>query len=139
MEGNPRLKTIKLNFSHTLLQSGLAVNSFLLPFCFLPFDPCPPNLWDKSRKLPWPGSSNSFLRSAVGLVARPNRLLKNAHLLRFPHPSSLRRTAKYASFLRISGASHLGIFEQPEKNDFSRSLIKNSNGFGWTQKSLKRT
>jgi len=25
-----------------------------------------------------------------------NRLLKNAHLLRFPHPSSLRRTAKYA-------------------------------------------
>jgi hypothetical protein len=43
-----------------------------------------------------------------------SRLLKNAHLLRFPHPSSLRRTLKYASFLRISGALHLGIFEQPE-------------------------
>jgi hypothetical protein len=46
------------------------------------------------------------------------RLLKNAHLLRFPHPSSLRRTAKYASFLRISGALHLAIFEQPEENNF---------------------
>jgi hypothetical protein len=45
-------------------------------------------------------------------------LLKNAYLLRFPHPSSLRRTSKYASLLRISGALHLGIFEQPEKNQF---------------------
>jgi hypothetical protein len=48
-----------------------------------------------------------------------NRLLKNAHLRRYPYPSSLRRTAKYASFLRISGALHLAIFEQPEKDDFS--------------------
>jgi hypothetical protein len=48
----------------------------------------------------------------------PTRLLKNAHLLRFPHPSSLRRTSKYASLLRISGALHLGIFEQPDENDF---------------------
>jgi hypothetical protein len=46
------------------------------------------------------------------------RLLKNAHLLRFPHPSSLRRTSKYASLLRISGALHLAIFEQPLKDDF---------------------
>ena len=51
------------------------------------------------------------------------RLLKNAHLLRFPHPSSLRRTFKYVSFLRISGALHLGIFEQPVKNDFYRKLL----------------
>jgi hypothetical protein len=51
-----------------------------------------------------------------------SRLLKNVHLLRFPHPSSLRRTSKYASLLRISGALHLGIFEQPAKNDFSSSL-----------------
>ena len=42
-----------------------------------------------------------------------NRLLKKAHLLRFPCPSSLRRTPKYASLLRPSGALHLGIFEQP--------------------------
>jgi hypothetical protein len=51
-------------------------------------------------------------------------LLKNGHLWRFPHPSSLRRTAKYASFLRISGALHLTIFEQPEKDDFFSSLLE---------------
>jgi hypothetical protein len=66
-------------------------------------------------------------------------LLKNGHLLRYPaaspsrrrgrksllirrdatpHPSSLRRTAKYASLLRISGALHLTLFEQPGKDDF---------------------
>jgi hypothetical protein len=46
------------------------------------------------------------------------RLLKNTHLRRSPHPSSLRRTSKYASLLRISGALHLGVFEQPMKIDF---------------------
>jgi hypothetical protein len=45
-------------------------------------------------------------------------MLKNAHLLRFPHPSSLQRTFKYASLLRISGALHLGIFEHRAKNHF---------------------
>ena len=54
-----------------------------------------------------------------------NRLLKNAHLPRFPHPSSLRRTTKYASLLRISRALHLGIFEQPGANDFFNNLIRN--------------
>jgi hypothetical protein len=53
----------------------------------------------------------------------PSRLLKNAHLLRFPHPSSLRRTSKYASFLRIPGALHLGIFEQPDKYYFFSNLL----------------
>jgi hypothetical protein len=53
-------------------------------------------------------------------------LLKNAHLLRFPHPSSLRRTAKYASLLTISGALHLALFEQPEKDDFFSSLESTS-------------
>jgi len=48
-----------------------------------------------------------------------NRLLKNAHLRRSPHPSSLQRTSKYASLLRILGALHLGIFDQPEKLSFS--------------------
>jgi hypothetical protein len=42
-----------------------------------------------------------------------SRQLKNAHLPRFPRPSSLRRTSKHASFLRTSGALHLGIFKQP--------------------------
>jgi hypothetical protein len=50
-------------------------------------------------------------------------LLKNGHLRRFPHPSSLRRTAKYTSFLKISAALHLTIFEQPEKDDFFSSLL----------------
>jgi hypothetical protein len=51
-----------------------------------------------------------------------DRLLKNAHLRRFPHPSSLQRTFKYASLLRISGALHLSVFEQPERNEFSNKL-----------------
>src|SRR4030043_83795 len=49
---------------------------------------------------------------------QPSRLMKNAHLLRSPHPLSLRRTSKYASFLRISGALHLGIFDQPLTKEF---------------------
>jgi len=51
-----------------------------------------------------------------------DRLLKNAHLRRSPNPSSLRRTFKYASLLRISGALHLGIFDQPEENEFLNKL-----------------
>jgi hypothetical protein len=51
-----------------------------------------------------------------------NRLLKNAHLLRSPHPLSLRRTSEYVSLLRISGALHLGIFDQPEKRIFAVSF-----------------
>ena len=55
-----------------------------------------------------------------------NRLLKNAHLSRvsrdFSPPSSLRRTSKYASLLRISRALHLGIFEQPERNNIFNSF-----------------
>ncbi len=50
------------------------------------------------------------------------RLLKSAHLLRFPCPSSLRRTPKYASLLRTSGALHLGIFEQPGVDNFFSDL-----------------
>jgi hypothetical protein len=53
-----------------------------------------------------------------------SRLLKNGHLLRFPHPSSLQRTAKYASLLRISGALHLAPFEQPGKDDFFNNLLE---------------
>jgi len=50
-------------------------------------------------------------------------MLKNVHLLRSPHPSSLQRTRKYASLLRISGALHLDIFEHPGKNPFFSSLL----------------
>ena len=41
------------------------------------------------------------------------RLLKDAHLRRSPHPSLLRRTCMYDSLLRLSEALHLTIFEQP--------------------------
>jgi hypothetical protein len=64
-------------------------------------------------------------------------LLKNGHLpfdmltalskaegLRFPYPSSLRRTGKYVSLLRISGALHLTLFEQPGKDDFFSGLLE---------------
>jgi hypothetical protein len=47
------------------------------------------------------------------------RLLKNGHLLRFPHPSSLQRTVKYASLLRISGALHLALLSNLGKKTFS--------------------
>jgi hypothetical protein len=43
------------------------------------------------------------------------RLSENAHLLRYPHPSSLQRTFIYASFLGTSEALHLDIFHQPHK------------------------
>jgi len=39
--------------------------------------------------------------------------LKNAHLQRSPHPSSLQRTSKYASLLKISGAPANGISAGP--------------------------
>jgi hypothetical protein len=41
--------------------------------------------------------------------------LSKAEGLCYPHSSSLRRTATYASFLGISDALHLDIFDQPAK------------------------
>jgi hypothetical protein len=35
----------------------------------------------------------------------------------------LRRTAQYASLLKISWALHLALFEQPGGNDFFSSLL----------------
>jgi hypothetical protein len=75
-------------------------------------------------------------------------VLKNAQLRRFPHPSSLRRTPKYASLLRVSGALHLGIFEHPAKVDsFSKLLALLFRGaeeyggagltFGWEKSNLE--
>jgi hypothetical protein len=42
-------------------------------------------------------------------------LLKNGHLRRFPHPSSLRRMQKIRLTPQESGALHLAIFEKPIK------------------------
>jgi hypothetical protein len=39
--------------------------------------------------------------------------LSKAEGLRYPHPSSLRRTSMYVSFLGISDALYLEIFHQP--------------------------
>jgi hypothetical protein len=39
--------------------------------------------------------------------------MTNAQLRRYPHASVLRRTSRYASYLSISDALHLGIFDQP--------------------------
>jgi hypothetical protein len=61
-------------------------------------------------------SGNRFNQShLIPSLSHYFRLLKNAHLPCSPHPSSLQRTFKYASLLKISGALHLGIFDQPEK------------------------
>jgi hypothetical protein len=40
-------------------------------------------------------------------------VLSKAEGLRYPYPSSLRRTFMYASFLGISEALHMDIFHQP--------------------------
>jgi len=52
-----------------------------------------------------------------------SRLLKNTPLLRCAHPSSLQRTAQYASFLVMSRALHLNVFDQPEKNNFFNNRL----------------
>jgi hypothetical protein len=66
------------------------------------------------------------------------RLTENAHLpfdklmalskvegLRYPRPSSLRRTSLYASYLGISEALHMDIFRQPLKSRFFDSHNSN--------------
>ena len=49
--------------------------------------------------------------------------MKNTHLRRYPHSSSLRRTYMYDSLLGISGALHLGIFDQPARQLFFSILL----------------
>jgi hypothetical protein len=52
------------------------------------------------------------------------RLSQNVHLLRYPRPSSLRRTSLYASFLGTSEALQLDIFHQPLRGRFFDSLFR---------------
>jgi len=56
--------------------------------------------------------------------------MENTHLLRYPHPSSLRRTSMYASLLGVSGALYLNVFEQPTNRDFFSSLLERRVGGG---------
>jgi hypothetical protein len=44
--------------------------------------------------------------------------MKNAHLLRYPCSSSLRRTFMYASLLGTAAALHLSVFDQPAEDVF---------------------
>jgi hypothetical protein len=115
-------------------QSGVVPPSYLPPNVFCPCKPSSTSLIrsihiyliiltgaDGSGKIPW---RRDYFQSQIkerASIWKPNGLLKNAHLLRFPYPSSLWRTSKCASLLRISGALHLGIFEQPAEMIFSAS------------------
>ena len=69
-----------------------------------------PSLKSPLRSNPWP---NGWCRTGKRLST--SRSLKNAHLRRCPHPSSLRRTGLYDSLLGISGALYLRVFEQPAR------------------------
>jgi hypothetical protein len=72
-------------------------------------------MWRKSLKY---GRLTSNRMFAIFL-----RLSENAHLLRYPHPSSLQRTSMYVSFLGISSRRKvcgMDIFHQPQKDPFFR-------------------
>jgi hypothetical protein len=62
----------------------------------------------------------TVLSKVEGLTA-----LSKVEGLRYPYPSSLRRTSMYASFLGISEALHLDIFHQPLRSRFFDSLSAN--------------
>jgi hypothetical protein len=68
-------------------------------------------------------SSDSNREHSEKLFNSFSRLLKNIHLPRCAHPSSLRRTVKYASFLMISRALHLHVFDQPVKKHLFNTLL----------------
>ncbi|HSB05675.1 MAG TPA: hypothetical protein VLK23_10820 [Thermodesulfobacteriota bacterium] len=74
----------------------------------------------KNAHLPrYPAASPSWRRGKKSLLITPPLILP-----RVEHGAGLlRRTSKYASLLRISGALHLGIFEQPVENDFFSGLL----------------
>jgi hypothetical protein len=70
----------------------------------------------------------------VNPFSRARSLSENVHLLRYTHPSSLQRTHKYASFLRIACkqvsetacAVHINIFQQPPYKWYSDRLLGRS-------------
>jgi Leu/Phe-tRNA-protein transferase len=66
-----------------------------------------------SRNFPKIGFARFAGRLRASSTRPIDRRVKNAHLRRFPRPSSVNVRAKYASLLRTSGALHLGIFDSP--------------------------
>ncbi len=64
------------------------------------------------------GRNNKQTVSLPGSPALWAGCFQNARLRHFPHPSpfnvhQIQRTSKYTSRLRISGALHTDVFEQP--------------------------
>ena len=55
--------------------------------------------------------------------------MKNANLRRYLHSSSLQRTSMYASLLGISGALHLGVFDQPAWQVLFSNLLEGQVNF----------
>jgi hypothetical protein len=78
----------------------------------------------ENAQLPFdkPFDKLTVLSKVEGLMA-----LSKVEGLRYPHPSSLRRTSMYASFLGISSRSKgcgMDIFHQPPRSRFFDSLVR---------------
>jgi hypothetical protein len=71
-----------------------------------------------------PACHNILTTGPVIMIQFISRLLKNTHLLRCANLSSLRRTVEYASFLVISRALHLNVFDQPVEYSFLTTCKK---------------
>jgi hypothetical protein len=73
----------------------------------------------KSAHLPF-----DSLMALSGSTSSPPRVKSRgkAEGLRYPHPSSLRRTVLYASLIGISGALHLNAFDQPAQDIYFGNL-----------------
>jgi hypothetical protein len=69
------------------------------------------------------------LSKAEGPFGRLTALSK-VEGLRYPRPSSLRRTSMYTSFLGISEALQLDIFHQPLRRLFFDSFYRRGQGLG---------
>ena len=92
-----------------------------------------PHALHQALKISIFGVSFFFFISAI-IKPKSSRLLKNAHLLRFPPPSSLQRTSKYASG-RLTNSSawqdvapyssrrHSQDFGGPRRRDFAKGNL----------------
>ena len=78
------------------------------------------SLSHRHRSMPCSGRHSGFHAYDVpeDPWIHPARLMKNAHLLRFPLPSTLRCTVKYASLLRTQGACIQAFLNSLEKTIF---------------------
>jgi hypothetical protein len=63
-----------------------------------------------------------WIKSQQAVEKRPSAAFPSSFPVSKHGAGLLQRTFKYASLLRISAALHLGIFNQPEKNEFFNRL-----------------